>query len=73
MIWTEEKVEVVISDEMLEAVQKVLEGLDYLRDIMYENNFYFHTPSSDKYILEDVHNVKEFLETLIDSRCKFEE
>ena len=73
MIWTEEKVEVIIGDEMIDAIAKVVEGLDRLENIMYEYGFYFHAPRTDDYSPEDVHNVKEFLETLCDSRCEFEQ
>lgn len=72
MIWTEEKVEVIVSDEMIDRIKDVVEGLGYLEDIMYEHGFYFHAPSTDYYSPEDVHNVKEFLETLADPRCEFE-
>lgn len=72
MIWTETQVKVIVSDEMIDYIQKVLEGLGYLEDILYENSLYFHAPSTDDYSPEDVHNVKEFLETLADPRCEFE-
>ena len=72
MIWTETQVKVIVSDEMIDRIKDVVEGLGYLEDILYEHGLYFHAPSTDDYGPEDVHNVKEFLETLADPRCEFE-
>lgn len=73
MIWTETQVKVIVSDEMIDRIKDVIDGLDCLENIMYEHGFYFHAPRTDDYSPEDVHNVKEFLETLCDSRCEFEQ
>ena len=71
MIWTEEKIEVIVSEEMINSIQEVLTGLDELQDIMYEHGFYCHTKTED-FSPEDIHNTKQLLKAIIDPECKFE-
>lgn len=73
MIWTETEVEVIVSDEMIDKIKEVVEGLDNLEDILLEYGFRFGTRNGNWFDYDDVYNAKELLETLADPRCEFEE
>lgn len=73
MIWVERTFDVVVSDEMLHKIDEVIEGLGNLQDIMQEYGLHFKISDMAWFDYDDVSNAKELLETLVDSRCKFEE
>lgn len=73
MISVEKKIEVRISDEMLDAIQDVLKGLDELEDIMCEYGLSFQTPGGNWFDYEDVFKTKDLLATLAHPECYFEE
>ena len=73
MISVEKKIEVKVSDEMLDAIQDTLKGLDELQDVMYEYGLSFQTPGSNWFDCEDVFKTKDLLATLVHPDCYFEE
>lgn len=73
MIWTETEVKVIVSDEMVDKIKEVVEGLDNLKDILLEYGFHFGTRNGDWFDYDDVYHAKELLETLTRPDCEFKE
>lgn len=71
MIWTETEVKVIVSDEMINKIEEVLDGLDQLQNIIYKYGFNFISPNGTWFDEDNLSQAIELLAALADPKTEF--